>query len=61
MFPKFQTPMHLKIDLDQVHFTELRIFKKSLVNNNNKKHTHTRTKHKSDFYHQALSQSLLSQ
>lgn len=36
MFSKFQTPMHLKIDLDQVHFTELEIKKKSSVNN--KKH-----------------------
>lgn len=26
MFPKFQTPVHLKIDLDQVHFTELKIY-----------------------------------
>lgn len=28
MFSKFQTPMRLKIDLDQVHFTELGVKKK---------------------------------
>lgn len=28
MFPKFQTPMLLKIDLEQVHLTELGIKKK---------------------------------
>lgn len=33
MFSKFQTPMRLKIDLDQVHFTELGVKKKSSVNN----------------------------
>lgn len=40
MFPKLQTPMHLKIDLDQVHFTELGIWENHLLTIKNIKTKH---------------------
>lgn len=59
MFPKFQTPLHLKIDLDQVHFMESNI-KKTKQNTFRQQQKNIKMKHKNDFYHQATSQSLLS-